>query len=153
MTSAPAAGPSSTTSSRQSTIVDAGPLIALFDRDDRHHGRAVQFVRDNKTRLISNLPALTEASFVLRFSKEAQRDLLWWSQQALDIDQGTAADLPRIIALLHQYRDLPAAFADVSLVALAERLNVRRIASFDSDFLVYRLSGKRRFENVLSRSD
>lgn len=110
-------------------------------------------MRDNKNRLISNLPALTEASFVLRFSKEAQRDLLWWSQQALDIDQGTAADLPRIIALLHQYRDLPAAFADVSLVALAERLNVRRIASFDSDFLVYRLSGKRRFENVLSRSD
>lgn len=151
MISAPTAGPSSTRSSKPSTIVDAGPLIALFDRDDRHHDRAVQFIRDNKTRLVSNLPALTEAAFVLRFSVEAQRDLLWWAQQALDIDQGTAADLPRIIALLHQYRDLPAAFADVSLVALAERLNLRRVASFDIDFLVYRLPGKRRFENVLSR--
>jgi uncharacterized protein len=90
---------------------------------------------------------------VLRFSFEAQRDLLWWAQQALDIDQSTTADLPRIIALLHQYRDLPADFADASLVALAERLNLRRIASFDSDFLIYRLPGKRRFENVLSRGD
>jgi len=88
---------------------------------------------------------------VLRFSVAAQRDLLWWAQQALDIDQTTASDFPRISALLHQYRDLPAAFADISLVALAERLNLRRIASFDRDFLVYRLPGKRRFENVLSR--
>jgi predicted nucleic acid-binding protein len=131
--------------------VDAGPLIALFDRDDRHHGRAVEFVRGNSSRLVSNLPVLTEATFVLRFSVDAQRDLLWWAQRALDLDHGTGADLPRIIALLHQYRDLPAAFADVSLIALAERLNLKRIASFDRDFFIYRLSGKRRFENVLSQ--
>lgn len=87
---------------------------------------------------------------MLRFSVVAQRDLLWWAQQALDIDQSTAGDLPRISELLHQYRDLPADFADASLVALAERLNLPRIASFDRDFLMYRLRGKRRFENVLS---
>jgi uncharacterized protein len=106
-------------------------------------------VRGSSAYLISNLPVLTEATFVLRFSVEAQRDLLWWAQQALALDQDTAADLPRIIALLHQYRDLPADFADVSLVALAERLNLRRIASFDRDFSIYRMPGKRRFENVL----
>jgi uncharacterized protein len=151
MTSAPTAGPSSTRFSGPSIIVDAGPLIALFDRDDRHHRRAVEFVQGNSARLVSNLPVLTEASFVLRFSVDAQRDLLWWAHQALEIDQGTVADLPRIIALLQQYRDLPAAFADVSLVALAERLNLKRIASFDRDFLIYRPSGKGRFENVLPR--
>jgi predicted nucleic acid-binding protein len=94
---------------------------------------------------------LTEATFVLRFSLAAQADLLWWAQRALDIDQNTTADLPRIVALLRQYGDLSAAFADASLVALAERLNVRRVASFDRDFLVYRLPGKRRFDNVLQR--
>jgi uncharacterized protein len=133
--------------------VDAGPLIALFDRDDRYHRRAVEFMRGNSARLVSNLPVLTEASFLLRFSVDAQRDLLWWAQRAVDIDQNTAVDLPRIIALLHQYRDLPAGFAGVSLVALAERLKLKRIASFDRDFMIYRLSGKRRFENVLSRGD
>jgi predicted nucleic acid-binding protein len=131
-----------------SIIVDAGPLIALFDRDDRYHRRAVAFIRNCGAGLITNLPALTEAAFLLRFSSAAQRDLLWWAHKSLDIDQGTAADLPRIIALLEKYGDLPADFADASLVALAERLEVSQVASVDRDFAIYRLSGKRRFENV-----
>jgi len=93
-----------------SIVVDAGPLIALFDRDDRHHRRAVEFVKTHGSRLITNVPVLTEATFVLRFSVEAQKDLLWWARMALEIDQGTPSDLPRIIALLEKYRDMPAAF-------------------------------------------
>src|ERR1700687_5249855 len=114
------------TSSAPSIVVDAGPLIALFDRDDRHHRRAVDFLRKSRLRLITNLPVLTEATFLLRFSVEAQRDLLWWSHKTLEIDQDTTADLPRIIALLEKYSDLPADFADASLVALAERLGLSR---------------------------
>jgi uncharacterized protein len=136
-----------------SIIVDAGPLIALFDRDDRYHHRAVEFVRDCRERLITNLPALTEATALLRFSVEAQRDLLWWVHRSLEIDQGTSADLPQIIAQLEKYRDMPADFADVSLVIMAERLNVSRVASVDRDFAVYRLSGKRHFENVFLQAD
>jgi uncharacterized protein len=96
---------------------------------------------------------LTEATFLLRFSVEAQRDLLSWAHRALDIDQGTAADLPRIASLLDKYRDMPADFADASLVALAERLNLSRVASVDSDFAVYRTLGRRAFENVFLLGD
>ena len=131
-----------------SIVVDAGPLIALFDRDDRHHRRAVEFVKSWHAGLITNVPVLTEATFVLRFSVEAQRDLLWWASRCLDIDLGTASDLPRIITLIEKHRDLPADFADVSIVAMAERLSLSQVASVDSDFAVYRLAGKRKFENV-----
>lgn len=31
---------------------------------------------------------------------------------------------------------------------MAERLNVLQVASVDSDFAIYRLSGRRRFENI-----
>jgi uncharacterized protein len=134
-------------------VVDAGPLIALFDRDDRHHARAVEFVRNRRSRLITNLPVLTEATFLLRFSVEAQRDLLWWAHRSVEIDQGTSADLPRIAAILGKYRDMPADFADASLVALAERLNLSRIASVDSDFTIYRLPGGRAFRNVFLLGD
>ena len=136
-----------------SIIVDAGPLIALFDRDHRYHRRAVEFVRNRRERLITNLPVLTEAAFLLRFSVEAQRDMLWWAHNGLDVDQDTAADLPRIVALLEQYRDMPAGFADVSLFALAERRNVSHVASVDREFAIYRLSGKRRFDNVFLRPE
>jgi predicted nucleic acid-binding protein len=79
---------------------------------------------------------------------EAQCDLLSWAQRALDIDQATSADLPRIATLLDKYRDLPAHFADVSLVALAERLKLSHVASIDKDFAVYRVFGKRGLTNV-----
>src|SRR4249920_1340329 len=134
------------TSSAPSIVVDAGPLIALFDRDDRHHRRAVEFLRKSRLRLITNLPVLTEATFLLRFSVEAQRDLLWWAHNSMDIDQATPSDLPRIIALLDKYSDMPADFADASLVAMTERLNLSRVASVDRDFRIYRLAGKRHFD-------
>jgi uncharacterized protein len=136
-----------------SIIVDAGPLIALFDRDDRHHSRSVSFVQACQSQLISNVPVLTETTFILRFSVDAQRDFLLWARRALEIDDRTAADLPRIAALLDKYRDAPADFTDVSLVALAERLNISQIASVDNDFAIYRLSGKRAFENVFLNSN
>ena len=131
-----------------SILVDAGPLIALFDRDDRHHRRAVEFVATCRARLVTNIPVLTEATFLLRFSVEAQRDLLLWAHRSLDIDQATSADLPRIAALLDKYSDLPADFADASLIALAERLELSSVASVDSDFVVYRTLGKRNLLNV-----
>src|ERR1700730_17213151 len=121
--------------------------MALFDRNDRHHRRAVEYVRTCQSRLVTNLPVLTEATFLLRFSVEAQRDLLIWAHRSVEID-GTTTDLPRIAALLEKYHDLPADFADASLIALAERLNLRQVASVDQDFAVYRTLGNRTFENV-----
>ena len=136
-----------------SIVVDAGPLIALFDRDDRHHLRPVEFIRNRPLRLITNLPVPTAATFLLRFSIAAQCDLLWWAHKSIEIDRDTAADLLRIVALLEKYRDMPADFADTSLVALAERLKVSRVASVDRDFAIYRLAAKRHFVNVFLRGN
>jgi uncharacterized protein len=136
----------------RSIIVDAGPLIALFDRDDRYHSRAVEFVRTCQSRLVTNLPVLTEAAFLLRFSVAAQRDLVLWAHQAIDVDGNTSDDLPRIAALLDKYRDLPADFADASLVALAERRAISRVATLDKNFAIYRALGKHAFQNVFLRS-
>jgi predicted nucleic acid-binding protein len=131
-----------------SIIVDAGPLIALFDRNDRHHRRAVKFIRECRSSLVTNLPVLTEATFLLRFSVEAQRDLLLWVHRAIQVDGNTHGDLPRIADLLGKYRDMPADFADASLVALAERLDILQVASVDKDLTVYRTLGKRPFDNL-----
>ena len=130
-------------------IVDSGPLIALFDASDRWHKTAVAFIRDEPGRLVTNLPVLTEVVYMLDFSFAAQRDFLAWVDGALTIDQRTAGDLPRIRAVLEKYRDLPADFADASLVALCERLNSFDVASVDRDFTIYRSRTKRCFNNLL----
>ena len=128
-------------------VVDSGPLIALFDGSDHYHAAAGRFIERARQPLITNLPVVTEVVYVLDFSGEAQRDFLFWAQQALTIDTSTVDDLPRIRAILEKYADLPADFADASLVALCERLKVWDIASVDSDFTIYRGRDKRRFNN------
>lgn len=65
----------------------------------------------------------------------------------LSIDTGTVDDLPQIRALLAKYADLPADFADASLVALCDRIKIWDIASVDSDFTLYRGRDKQRFHN------
>jgi predicted nucleic acid-binding protein len=47
-------------------------------------------------------------------------------------------DYARIAELNQRYADLPGDFADLTLVALSERLDIAEILSLDSDFDVYR---------------
>jgi len=128
-------------------VLDAGPLIALFDGSDHHHNSALQFIRANKQPLVTNVPVLTEACWVLDFSLAAQRDCLTWVSQTLRVDGETALDLAQISTLLAKYRDLPADFADVSLIALCDRLRCYDVASVDREFTIYRGAGKRAFRN------
>lgn len=73
--------------------------------------------------------------------------------QALHIDDRTEHDLPRICALIEKYADLPADFADASLIALCERLGTRRVASVDRDFTIYRNAARKAFDNVFFSRD
>lgn len=47
-------------------------------------------------------------------------------------------DYARIAELNNRYADLPGDFADLTLVALSERLNLAEILTLDSDFDVVR---------------
>lgn len=132
----------------KSIVVDSGPLIALFDGSDQYHAIAVAFVRNLDGRLVTNFPVITEVVYVLDFSPQAQRDFLFWAEQALSIDTDTAGDLPRIRALLEKYGDLPANFADASLVALCERIDTTNVASVDKDFTIYRTRNRKAFRNL-----
>lgn len=131
-------------------VVDAGPLYAAFDQDDRFHEPAVRLIRDNGDRLVTNLPVISEVTHLLGRSRRTRLEFLGWAAAALMIDEATVGDLPRIIALLEKYRDLRPDFADASLVALCERLGTRRIASVDRDFKIYRTLSRKPFNNVFN---
>lgn len=134
---------------RRRTVVDSGPLVALFDRDDAHHTKALDFLRTFKGELISDLPVVTEVMYLLDFSVQAQVSFLQWLVAGgVTLIDVTAEDLVRTTELLQKYSGLPADFADATLVALAERLGMHEIATVDRDFGIYRLKGKRAFRNV-----
>jgi predicted nucleic acid-binding protein len=129
-------------------VVDTGPLIALFDGSDHHHADALAFLQRVEGTLVTNLAVVTETTVMLGPSVEAQTAFLSWASRALEIDNQTALDLARIVELMTKYRDLPADFADASLVALCERLSTERIATLDRDFEVYRTAKRKRLRNV-----
>ena len=132
--------------------IDSGPLVALFDRDDRAHERAFAWMQQFSGRLISTLAVVTEVVYLLDFSPQVQVNFLRWiARGALVLEQLSGSDFERIAAVMDKYRDLPADFADASLVAVCERLDIREVASIDSDFDIYRFRNRIRFRNVFPK--
>lgn len=124
-----------------SIAVDTGPLVALFNRRDNYHASALAFFRTTRGPFVTNVAVLTETAHLLSFSTKAVRDALNWASVAFDIDANTSSDLPRIVEIMAKYDDLPADFADASIVAICDRLGIKAIATLDKDFEVYRLAG------------
>ena len=131
-------------------LIDSGPLIALFDRNDKYHLASVEFIKNNNNELVTTLASVTETLHLLDFNRQAQIDFLGWiNAGAITLESITSDDLQRIKELTIKYSDLPMDFADACLVFLGEKLNISAIATIDRDFDVYRLKGKRPFTTLI----
>lgn len=129
--------------------VDAGPMIAMFDRDDAHHARAKVFLRRaDSFRLITTSLVVGEVAAMLADLQPSQFRFLEWILAVVEVDDALREDLPHMIEIMRKYADLPADLADVSLVVLCQRRGITEIASIDRDFAVYRLPKGRKFANV-----
>ncbi len=134
-------------------LIDAGPLIALFDKDDAYHPRVLTFIKDKRYKFVTTWAVVTEVMHMLDFSIAAQTDFLQWiMNEGVRIHELAQHDLARAIELTQKYSDLPMDFADATLVIAAEQNAIRHIISLDSDFDIYRLPSKVKIENVFRRN-
>ncbi len=130
-------------------LIDAGPLIALFDRNDRFYFKSLRFLEAYHGQLWTTWPVITEVSHMLDFSVKAQLNFLEWIKRgALSIKDLDEQHLFRITALTEKFSDVPMDLADASLVAISETLKISEIASIDSDFYVYRDIRNRYLTNI-----
>ncbi|HVN88652.1 MAG TPA: PIN domain-containing protein [Candidatus Binataceae bacterium] len=131
-------------------LVDAGPLVALVDRSDPHHGSCRKALASLTDPLGAVWPAFTEAMYLLNTSAQAQRSS--WEMlnvKAIEMIELGESDYPWMRELMWQYRDLPMDLADVALVRVAERERIRRIFTIDKrDFQIYRPHRLGRFEII-----
>lgn len=137
-------------------VVDSGPLLALFDRDDAHHAGVKDVLRDNADMILyTTWPVLTETAALLasRVGKDTEIEFLEWVVAGgVTVRQLENPELGAMVALIRKYRDLPFDFADASVAELAASMGVNRILSVDSDFDVYRTAGGKPLRNMLSPS-
>ena len=130
-------------------LIDAGPLIALFDVDDNFHKGVLRFLGKFSCQYVSTLAVFTEVTHMLDFSVKAQRDFYEWvMHKGVIISDINQNDMPRVVELTNKYADLPMDFADATLIIAAEKTNIREIISLDKDFDMYILPGKERIHNV-----
>ena len=127
-------------------LVDAGPLIALVDADDRHHRACANSFADVREALGTVWPVLAEAVYQVSDVRGGSAAIWQLIERGairlLPLDE---EDVPRIRELMEKYADLPMDLADAALVRVAERDGLRTIFTIDRrDFTVYRLKGGRR---------
>jgi predicted nucleic acid-binding protein len=136
----------------RSTLIDAGPIIALFDGNDKYHNRIVDLIKQESSHLVTTWPVLTEASHMLDFDNRAQIALLQWIYRGgLELAQIDASGIQRIIDLTEKYNDVPMDLADATLVVAAENLGIREIISIDTDFYIYRTIQKEMITNIFKQ--
>jgi predicted nucleic acid-binding protein len=134
-------------------LVDAGPLIALFDKSDHYHKAIKKFLQGSKYKFVSTTAVLTEVSYMLNFNVEAQIDFYEWVlNKGVVLCDITQSDILQLVHLTRKYADVPMDFADATLVVAAQKMGLRKIISIDSDFNVYRLPGKEHIANIFGES-
>lgn len=133
----------------RNTLIDAGPLIALFDRSDSYHLKALRFIKEFDGLLYTTWPVITEVCHMLDFNIKVQVNFLIWIERgAIQIIDLNKNHLTRIIALTQKFNDVPMDLADASLIVASEKINCLKIASIDTDFYVYRTIRNKYLTNV-----
>jgi predicted nucleic acid-binding protein len=126
-------------------LTDAGPLIALINRNDPNHQKCVAALADMPSGpLVTTWPCFTEAMHLLfrAGGYPAQKELWRWVlNDRVRLHELSADAVAQTAALMDKYRDRPMDLADASLVAMASALSLQEVFTLDDDFHVYRLSG------------
>jgi predicted nucleic acid-binding protein len=135
----------------RSVLLDAGPQIALFATDDRHHARfdgLVSELSEAGLRLMTTWPCVVEAAFLLQ--PPQRYELLRWIERGGAVVYPFAAhDLRDIARWMYRYTETGKRemdFADASLYWLATQTGITEIMTTDvADFSRYRLPDGRAF--------
>ena len=113
-------------------VVDAGPLYAAADADDRDHLACRTALSRTDLRLVVPALVVAEATYFVgrRLGPRAESRFLRGIGE-LDVEGPDSGDLTRMAELVEKYADFPLGGTDASVVALAERLDTPTIITLD----------------------
>lgn len=129
-------------------LTDAGPLIAILDRNDPDHALCVEALSEVTPPLVTTWPAFTEAMYLLGASTGIAGQRALWSlvdEGALQLLELTPESVSASAAAMEKYADRPMDLADATLVAASSQVGDPRIFTIDGDFRFYRRDGGKPF--------
>lgn len=140
-------------SSYPAILIDAGPMVALYNASDRHHRCVCEFFSRCTSRILTTPWCVSEALWVLATDWQVQNELL------ADLSNGiyecvpmTQEDFAHIAELNRKFPNAAADMADLSLIAVSERMGIHAIAALDHDLEIYRRYRRAPIEAVMQAS-
>ena len=113
-------------------IADTSGIIALLDRDDRHHQAAVETIKKQTVYVpVTVLPEVDYLATKYLGERVARAFLEDINQQKFSLLPFESVDLTKATPIMARYRDLPLGLVDASLLVLAERYSINRILTLD----------------------
>jgi uncharacterized protein len=115
-------------------IVDTGVIVAMCNRRDLDHDRCTELLTTTLEPLVLPEPLLVEVGYLLgsRAGARAEADFLRdVADGVYTLESMHREDIVRAADLVETYADLPLGTADASVIALAERFGVTRVATLD----------------------
>jgi predicted nucleic acid-binding protein len=129
---------------RNDALVDAGPIVAYLDRDERefHAWSKEQFQR--RGRFLTCEAVIAEACARLAYKNLDQSKVLdLVEREVLVLDFDLSAHRVRVNALMRKYADRPMDLADACLIVMCEQRRNPVVLTLDwGDFAVYRRHGR-----------
>jgi hypothetical protein len=126
-------------------VADTGAVLALIDADDRHHKAMVALFDDDPVGWVLPWAILPEVDYLLLEHVGAKAERAFLSDLAEGsylVHWGDEDDLQRAQELNTQYGALGLGLTDAVVMAVAERLRARAIATLDvRDFGAVKLRG------------
>lgn len=114
------------------TVLDTGPLVAFFNAKDKHHASCVAFFSQLRGRKLLPVTVLAEVSWQLEHWPRVEAAFIEHVAKGFfELVNLNSDDLLRVSELITQYADFPLGAVDASVIAVAERYEVDRIATLD----------------------
>lgn len=121
-------------------IADTGVIVALLNRDDRHHQWAIEIARTASEPFLTCEPVLSEAAFQVR---SIQWVLGLVRAGFLKIAFDLSRNFEEIVDLADRYHDRTPDLADLCLIRMSELyVNLPVLTVDEKDFRVYRRNGR-----------
>jgi predicted nucleic acid-binding protein len=128
---------------KQQVIVDTGPIVALLDRNDRHHRWAMAQFADVEPPLLTCEAVISEACFLLDQTKAGSAAVFeMLLRQAIALRFRLDEQLKEVHTLRAKYADVPMSVADASIVRMTEQNSRSAVLTLDGDFRLYRKNGR-----------
>lgn len=123
-------------------LADTSILLAFaFSRDANHAVASRTLNKLRRERRIVAAPVLTELFYMtqVRISYFRAVQIFARTRAAFEIVALTEQDMARMQEIMERYQDAAFDFTDAAIVALAERLDITRVCTFDRrDFSMFR---------------